>query len=61
MRSSAIRARLASFQNAYVVALRLRAQTGAAQYIVRTENPLHPVMVTSQWPRDGEILLAEIH
>lgn len=61
MRSSAKRARLASFQNAYVVALRLRAQTGEMQYIVRTGNSIQPVLVTSQAPRDGEILLAQIH
>lgn len=47
-RLSAKRARLASFENAYVVALRIRAETGCVQLILRTDNPVQPYRVVAR-------------
>ena len=48
---SPLRAKLASFENAYSVATRLRAATGRVQFIVRTEDPLQPFRVATSPPR----------
>jgi hypothetical protein len=55
---SPLRARLASFEHAYVIAARLRRQTGCDQFIVRTLNPLQPVRVTTVPPDDRDYLIA---
>lgn len=44
-RLSPRRAELASFEHAYVVALRMRAETGRVQIILRTGHPLQPYRV----------------
>jgi hypothetical protein len=55
---SPLRARLASFEHAYVVALRLRCATGQHQFVIRTANPVQPVRVSHRAPDDTECLLA---
>jgi hypothetical protein len=57
---SPLRARLASFEHAYALALRLRRETGRDQYVVRTGDPLQPVRVVAWPPRDGSHLLAQV-
>lgn len=57
---SSLRARLASFEHAYAVALRLRAQTGLDQFVVRTGDPFQPVRVTQITPASTDTLLAQV-
>jgi len=57
---SPLRARLASFEHAYAVALRLRTQTGFDQFVVRTGDPLQPVRVTPVAPASSDQLLAQV-
>lgn len=52
------RADLASFENAYAVAIRLRECTGIDQFIIRTGNPLQPVRITDRQPANAEATLA---
>lgn len=33
---------LASFENAYAVAIQLRENTGVDQFVIRTDNPISP-------------------
>lgn len=58
MLSAHLRARLASFPHAYAVALRLRAQTGEHQYIIRSANPLRPVRVSTSPPVGSDEVMA---
>ena len=55
-----LRARLASFAHAYAVAVRRRNETGDAQFVMRTGDPLQPFRVSSSLPEGREILLALI-
>lgn len=57
---SAMRARLALFDHAYAVAIRLRLATGHDQFILKTGDPLQPVRVTETRPDDLAGLLALI-
>lgn len=57
---SPTRARLASFEHAYAVAIRLRLATGLDQFVVVTGNPLQPVRVTTQPPGEPLNILARI-
>ena len=57
---SPLRARLASFDHAYAVALRLRRVTGRLHYVVRTGNPLQPFRVTDHQPTRPDRTLAMI-
>ena len=59
-RLSPKRARLASFEHAYAIGIRLRGGTGADQFIVRSDCPIQPVRVTSAEPGEGDTLLALI-
>ena len=54
------RADLASFDNAYAVAIRLRESTGVDQFIVRTGDPMQPVRVTDCRPADAATTLAMV-
>lgn len=54
------RADLASFENAYAVAIRLRERTGLDQFIIRTGNPMQPVRVTTRRPANTETTLAMV-
>lgn len=57
-RLSAKRARLASFENAYAVALRVRAETDCVQLILRTGNPVQPYRVVARGSEPQGALLA---
>lgn len=54
---SPLRARLASFDHAYAVAIRLRGTTGHGQFVVSTGNPIQPFRVSPTLPTLGEQLL----
>lgn len=50
---SPVRERLASFDHAYTLALRLRGETGVPHYVVRGVLPIQPYRVTMRppdWP-----------
>ena len=49
---------LASFENAYAVAVQLRETTGVDQFIVRTGDPVQPFRVSKREPRHPETVLA---
>lgn len=55
---SPLRARLASFDHAYALAVQMRRATDRSQFVVRTGNPIQPIRVTDHMPRDGGALLA---
>lgn len=55
---SARRTRLASFENAYAVAVQLRETTGVDQFVVRTDNPVQPFRVSRHSPQHPETVLA---
>ncbi len=55
---SPTRARLASFEHAYALAVQMRRATDRSHFVVRTGNPLQPVRVTDLMPRDSGALLA---
>ncbi|MDJ0276288.1 hypothetical protein QLH51_05685 [Sphingomonas sp. 2R-10] len=57
---SPLRARLASFDHAYAVALRLRHATGRLHYVVQTRDPLQPHRVTDRRPPQPDRMLAMI-
>lgn len=54
------RSRLASFDNAYAVAVQTREASGVDQFIVRTDDPLQPYRVTRDRPLDGDRVLAMV-
>lgn len=55
---SARRNRLASFENAYAVAVQLRETTGVDQFVVRTDNPIQPFRVSRRERQHPETILA---
>ena len=55
---SARRSSLASFENAYAVAIQLRETTGNDQLVVRTDNPIQPFRVSRRRPHHPESILA---
>ena len=55
---SARRSSLASFENAYAVAIQLRENTGVDQFVVRTDNPIQPFRVSRCRPHHPEQPLA---
>ena len=55
---SGTRRSLASFENAYAVAIQLRETTGVDQFVVRTDNPVQPFRVSRCRPHHPEHLLA---
>lgn len=57
---SAHRSTLASFENAYAVAVQLRETTGIDQFVVRTDNPLQPFRVSRRRPHDPRAMLAQV-
>lgn len=54
------RAALASYQNAYAVAVQMRRATGRPQFVLRTDDPLQPFRVTSVGPARRQTLLTLI-
>ena len=57
---SLLRARLASFEHAYRIAIRLRGQTGDSQYVIETGDPIRPVRVISTPPPVDTCLLVVV-
>lgn len=57
---SPLRARLASFEHAYALAIRLRTQTGRDHYVVRTGDSIQPIKVVDEAPADTLGLLAQV-
>jgi hypothetical protein len=57
---SSLRARLASFDHAYAVAIQLRNATGRNQNIVWTGDPIQPFRVSPTLPTLGEQLLVRV-
>ena len=57
---SPLRARLASFEHAYAVAICLRRQTGRDQFVIHTGDPLQQVRVSASPAPDGARLMALI-
>jgi hypothetical protein len=53
-----LRARLASFANAYAVAVQRRNHSGDAQFVMRTGDPVQPFRVSTSPPGPTETLLA---
>jgi len=51
---------LASFDNAYAVAVQLREATGVNQFVVRTGNPIQPFRVSRLRPQAPETMLAQV-
>lgn len=51
---------LASFENAYAVAIQLRRATGVHQFVVRTGNLLQPFRVSRRMPDEPELILATV-
>ena len=47
---------LASFENAYAVAIQLRETTGVDQFVVRTGNAAQPFRVSRQKPQAPETM-----
>ncbi|MDN4633951.1 hypothetical protein QCD71_20745 [Sphingomonas sp. PsM26] len=50
------RSSLASFENAYPVAIKLLENTGVDQFVVRTDNPIQPFRVSRCRPHHPESL-----
>jgi hypothetical protein len=57
---SPLRARLASFEHAYTLAIRLRQTTGEHQFVIRTGDPMQPVRVTTVAPAEADALIARV-
>ena len=55
---SSRRGSLASFENAFAVAIQLRETTGVDQFVVRTDNPIQPFRVSRCRPHHPEHVLA---
>ena len=51
---------LASFENAYAVAVQMREATGVHQFVVRTGNLLQPFRVSRRKPDGPEVILATV-
>lgn len=56
-RLSPRRASLASFENAYAVAVQTREASGVDQFVVRTNDPIQPFRVTRDKPSEPETVL----
>jgi hypothetical protein len=56
-RLSPRRANLASFENAYAVAVQNREASGIEQFVVRTNDPYQPFRVTRDQPSEPETVL----
>ena len=54
------RSSLASFENAYAVAIQLRDNTGVDQFVIRTDNPVQPFRVARCRPHYPESLLVVV-
>ena len=57
---SSSRCHLATFANAYAVAIRLEESTGADQYVIHTSDASQPFRVLPSAPRDMRTLVSRI-
>lgn len=57
---SPLRARLASFDNAYALATRISAVSGRNMFVVRTGNPIQPYRVTAVPPANDEMTVLRV-
>ena len=57
---SPARARLASFEHAYAVGLRMHTASGCDLFVVRTGDPARPYRVAPRPPADPEALCLRI-
>ena len=57
---SICRARLASFEHAYAVAVQRKTHGGRDQFILATGDAVQPYRITSRRPSDGDTVLAVI-
>lgn len=57
---SNLRRDLASFDNAYAVAVRLKETTGTDQYVVKTPDASRPFCVSQGAPRDKRPIVSLI-
>lgn len=60
MYAATLRARLASFDHAYAVAVQLRRATNRRHFVIRTGDPLQPFRATDLAPAANEKLLARV-
>lgn len=60
MLAMTLRTRIDCFAHAYAIALRLREERGAHQFIIRSACPLQPVRVSATPPTPSEQLMALI-
>ncbi len=54
------RGRLASYDNAYAVAIRLKESTGNNQYVVKTPDASRPFRVAQSPPQDKRTIVSLI-
>lgn len=54
------RAALASYANAYAVAIQQRTATGRPQFVLRTDDPMQPFRVSTIGPTRRQTLLTLI-
>lgn len=57
---SPVRARLASFEHAYAVGLRMRTASGCDLFVVRTGDPARPFRIAPRPPADPLALCLRI-
>ncbi|AMK23268.1 hypothetical protein GG804_01875 [Sphingomonas histidinilytica] len=57
---SPLRARLASFEHAYAVAVQRRDATGRHQFVIQTGDPTQPYRVTAIPPADTHDLVTRV-
>jgi hypothetical protein len=57
---SPLRAKLASYENAYAVAVQRRIASGQQQYVIRTGDAVQAYRVSSRPPSAGDELLAMV-
>lgn len=58
--TGAPKATLATYENAYAVAVQRRRETGQPQFVLRTEDSVQPFRVTSTGPGRRQTLLTLI-
>ncbi|GLT01034.1 hypothetical protein GCM10007897_24250 [Sphingobium jiangsuense] len=59
-RLSSLRARLASFDHAYLLAIRLSERSDQELFVVRTGNPIQPYRVTARPPANDEQMVLRV-
>lgn len=57
---SPLRARLASFEHAYTLAVRLSILRDSDMFVVRTGNPVQPYRITTSAPANDEQMVFRV-